>query len=148
MFVLITGGFDPLHSGHLNAFNKCADIGKLVVAPNSDAWLIRKKGAFLLPLEERVNLIQNLSCTYDTIQDWDDSDGSACDAIKMFHSRFAGGHNVLALANGGDRDPTNYNSAEFELCQSLGILTIFGVGGGKTASSSTFTQQFYANKKK
>ena len=148
MFVLITGGFDPLHSGHLNAFNKCAAIGKLIVAPNSDNWLIKKKGAFLLPLEERVNLIQNLVCTYDVIQDWDDSDGSACDAIKIFHSKYGSSTNVLAMANGGDRDPTNYNSAEFELCQSLGILTIFGAGGGKTASSSTFIQQFYANKNK
>ena len=60
MYVLITGGFDPIHSGHLNAFNKAARLGKLVVGLNSDSWLIRKKGAFLLPQSERRDVIQNL----------------------------------------------------------------------------------------
>ena len=79
--VLVTGGFDPLHSGHIELFKEAKQLGdKLVVGINSDAWLIDKKGQAFMPFEERNTIVSNLSMVDDTLS-WDDSDGSACGAI-------------------------------------------------------------------
>jgi D-beta-D-heptose 7-phosphate kinase/D-beta-D-heptose 1-phosphate adenosyltransferase len=142
MYVLITGGFDPIHSGHLNAIISAATIGKVVLGLNSDSWLVKKKGSFLLPYEERRIVASNLTCVHSVLSEWDDRDGSACNAIKDFHTRYKTKGVPLFFANGGDRIPEGANSKEFELCISLGIYTLFGVGGSKTASSSTFISNF------
>lgn len=142
MYVLITGGFDPIHSGHLNAFASAASLGNLVVGLNSDRWLINKKGAFLLPYREREVVVKNLRTVFDVLSPWDDTDGSACAAIQKFHNRYASEKVPLAFVNGGDRTPTGVNEQEFALCTSLGITSIFGMGGGKTASSSNFLADY------
>lgn len=144
MYLLITGGFDPVHSGHLRAFTYASRIGKLIVGLNSDEWLIRKKGAYLLPYAERVSVVRNLKTVHDTIDGWDDDDGSACAAIHTFYQKYRDRGEVLAFANGGDRTPAGVNLNEFELCSSLGIVSIFGVGGDKTASSSNFLGEYVA----
>lgn len=138
MYVLITGGFDPIHSGHLNAFNKAARLGKLVVGLNSDSWLIKKKGAFLLPQSERRNVVKHLNMVHHVLDDWNDDDGTACQAISRFKNEYWNRGEPLAFVNGGDRTPSGVNEQEFSLCTSLGIVSIFGVGGDKTASSSNF----------
>jgi cytidyltransferase-like protein len=142
MYVLITGGFDPIHSGHLNAISAAAAIGKVIIGLNSDEWLTRKKGSFLLPYAERRAVASNLSYIHSVLPDWDDSDGSACSAIKEFYNRYKVKAAPLFFANGGDRTPTEANSQEFDLCVSLGIFSIFGIGGAKTASSSTFIHNY------
>jgi cytidyltransferase-like protein len=142
MYVLITGGFDPTHSGHIAAFNKAASIGKLIVALNSDAWLTRKKGTFFLPYSERRTIIRSLSMVYHVLDQWNDDDGTACLAISKFHKEYGNRNEPLAFVNGGDRTPSGVSDAEFELCTSLGIVSIFGVGGGKTASSSAFLADY------
>ncbi|NBU52946.1 MAG: hypothetical protein EBS33_00990 [Alphaproteobacteria bacterium] len=59
--VLVTGGFDPLHAGHIDYFNQAQQLGdKLIVGVNSDAWLTRKKGKNFLPIVDRVRIIENL----------------------------------------------------------------------------------------
>ncbi len=138
MYLLITGGFDPIHSGHLAAFNKAASLGHLVVGLNSDMWLTRKKGTFLLPYSERRAITRSLSMVHSVLEPWNDDDGTACNAINKFHKEFGNRREPLAFVNGGDRIPSGASEAEFELCTSLGIFSIFGVGGGKTASSSNF----------
>lgn len=138
MYLLITGGFDPIHSGHLAAFNKAASLGSLVVGLNSDSWLTRKKGTFFLPYSERKAITRSLSMVNCVLDPWDDDDGTACDAIRKFHKEFGNRRDALAFVNGGDRTPSGASEAEYELCTSLGIFSIFGVGGGKTASSSNF----------
>lgn len=138
MYVLITGGFDPLHSGHLNAFNKAAKLGKLIVGLNSDSWLIKKKGAFLLPYAERCNMAVHLNMVYSVLPEWNDDDGTACQAISKFKDEYWNKSEPLAFINGGDRTPFGASEKEFSLCTRLGIVSIFGVGGGKTASSSNF----------
>ena len=66
--VLVTGGFDPLHSGHIDLFNEAKKLGdKLVVGVNSDEWLTRKKGRPFMPIEERHKNVQNLKMVDDTI---------------------------------------------------------------------------------
>lgn len=141
-YVLFTGGFDPIHSGHINVIKASAKLGKVIVAPNSDDWLRRKKGAAFQPLSERVQIIKNIIGVADVLSGWDDSDGTACGAIEQFHNEYSASTNSLLFANGGDRSPTNISSAEIELCESLGVMPIFCVGGSKTQSSSSFLQQW------
>ena len=86
--VLVTGGFDPIHSGHIEYFKEAKQLGDiLVVGVNSDAWLTRKKGAPFMPLLERTNIVRNLKMV-DFVIDFDDSDGSAKHAIQMVRQSY------------------------------------------------------------
>jgi D-beta-D-heptose 7-phosphate kinase/D-beta-D-heptose 1-phosphate adenosyltransferase len=147
-YILFTGGFDPIHSGHLAAMEQAAHIGTLVVAPNSDNWLTQKKGAPFQPLSERVAILKHCKHVSEVQTGWDDSDGTACGAIQQFYTskhlltNGVGGRGNLFFANGGDRTPTNVSQFEIDLCIELGILLLFNVGGKKTQSSSQFIQEW------
>ena len=79
--VLVTGGFDPLHSGHIKYFEAAKQLGdKLIVGLNSDDWLARKKGRPFMPLQERLTLVKALSVV-DEVLTWDDSDDTAFGGI-------------------------------------------------------------------
>ena len=81
--VLVTGGFDPLHSGHIEYFKSAKKLGdKLIVGINSDAWLMRKKGRYFMPISERVQIIENLKMI-DGVILFNDNDDSATEAIKI-----------------------------------------------------------------
>ena len=87
--VLVTGGFDPLHSGHISYFKEAKKLGdKLVVGLNSDKWLARKKGKPFMPIQERVEIVKNLQMVDDVLC-WDDDDDSAgavessCSAVTL-----------------------------------------------------------------
>lgn len=134
--VLVTGGFDPLHSGHIAYLKEAKKLGDcLVVGLNSDAWLSRKKGQPFMPWEERNAILKELKCV-DHVLDFDDSDGSAKAFINYMleHSR-----SDLIFANGGDR--TADNIPEMSI-QNPRLSFVFGVGGEKTASSSNFLQRW------
>ena len=80
--VLVTGGFDPLHSGHIEYFKAAKELGdRLIVGVNSDAWLERKKGRAFMPSYERVSIIENLKMV-DGVILFNDNDGTAIEAIK------------------------------------------------------------------
>ena len=80
---LVTGGFDPLHSGHIKYFKAAAKEGdKLYVGINSDDWLTNKKGKPFMPYEERKAVIQELKCV-EEVSEFDDDDGSSGDAIQV-----------------------------------------------------------------
>lgn len=136
MYVLVSGGFDPLHSGHIKMFKAAAEIGKLIVAVNSDKWLVRKKGTFLLPRVERSAVIQNLKMVDSVLSYWDDTDNSSVGALKQFYSRF--GMGTVFFANGGDVTEDRANKLEIDFCKQYGIHPLYNVGGGKEASSSNF----------
>ena len=79
--VLVTGGFDPLHSGHIAYFKEARKLGdKLIVGLNSDEWLTRKKGRPFMPFHERCNIIEELACV-DQVIGFNDEDDTACNAI-------------------------------------------------------------------
>lgn len=104
--VLVTGGFDPLHSGHIEYFKKARELGDhLVVGVNSDDWLTRKKGQPFMPFNERANIIKELSCV-DEVIGFSDDDGTACNAIMQILST-KGSSWKLIFANGGDRGDKN-----------------------------------------
>ena len=103
--VLVTGGFDPLHSGHIAYFNAAKELGdKLVIGINSDEWLTRKKGRFFMPFNERAEIIKQLSVVDDVIS-FDDADDTACGAI--YKTLATHGDIKIIFANGGDRTDAN-----------------------------------------
>jgi len=140
--VLVTGGFDTLHSGHIAYFNEARKLGDiLIVGVNSDAWLTRKKGAPFMPLLERTNIVRNLKMV-DFVIDFNDADGSARHAIQMVRQSYP--QDQIIFANGGDR--TNDNIPEMDVADSS-TKFVFGVGGfDKVNSSSWILQEWKAPK--
>jgi len=128
--IVVSGGFDPIHKGHVRMILDSAELGNVVVIANSDDWLERKKGYKFMSWEERAEIISAIRGVVDVVR-VDDSDNSVCEAIKRLHSE----GRCDTFANGGDR--TNVNTPEMQLCDELGIELIWGVGGGKIQSSST-----------
>jgi cytidyltransferase-like protein len=133
--VLVTGGFDPLHSGHIEYFNAAKELGdKLIVGINSDEWLARKKGQPFMPWQERAAIVANLR-VIDRVINFDDSDNSAKDAIRKARSIFPN-HEII-FANGGDR--TKDNIPEMDLLNEyLNLRFVFAVGGENKLNSSSW----------
>ena len=129
--IMVSGGFDPIHKGHIRMIREAAKKGEVLVIVNSDEWLMRKKGFVFMPFEERVEIIQSIKGVRDTsVIGIDDSDDTVCEALRRFRPHY--------FANGGDR--TNTNTPEMAVCEELGIEMLWEVGGGKVQSSSTLTK--------
>lgn len=128
--VLCTGGFDPIHSGHINYLNEARKLGDmLVVGVNSNAWLVRKKGKAFMSAEDRIAILQHLRMVNHCILFNDDND-TALEAIKNVQMLYP--NDQIIFANGGDR-----NSLETLPERSArNVEFVFGVGGDKTHSSS------------
>ena len=142
--VLITGGFDPLHSGHIAYIKAARELGdSLIVGVNSDEWLRRKKGQEFMPWEERATIIAALY-NVDRVINFDDSDNSAKDAIRKVRAIHP--HAQIIFANGGDR--TKENIPEMDLLEEMLHLDfVFAVGGeDKKNSSSWILQEWKAPK--
>ena len=120
--VLVTGGFDPLHSGHIEYFKAAKALGNiLAVGVNSDAWLERKKGRAFMPSTERINIIQNLKMVDHCIL-FNDNDDTAIEAIKNVKMMYP--NSQIVFANGGDR--TKDNIPEMIVKD---VEFAFGIGG-------------------
>jgi D-beta-D-heptose 7-phosphate kinase/D-beta-D-heptose 1-phosphate adenosyltransferase len=134
--VAVSGGFDPLHIGHVRMFEEAKKLGdKLVAILNNDNWLIKKKGYAFMPETERAELIKSLAVVDDvmlTFHDKDVSDRSVCAELRKLKPD--------VFANGGDR--TFDNIPEVPVCDEIGCKMIFGIGkGGKVQSSSWLTDK-------
>jgi len=132
--VLVTGGFDPLHSGHIAYFKEARRLGdKLIVGLNSDKWLTSKKGQPFLPFVERLEIVRNLKIVDSVIDvEFDDSDGSSRAAISAVREMYPSDN--IVFANGGDR--TMENIPEMDITDS-NVTFAFGVGGHKKKNSSS-----------
>ena len=131
--VLVTGGFDPIHSGHIAYFNAAKMLGdKLIVGLNSDSWLSRKKGQAFLPFDERKEIIQHLNMV-DSVIAFSDDDNTAIDAINIVKRMYP--TDTIIFANGGDRTAGNIPEIE-----ALGkeVEFRFGVGGTNKKNSSSW----------
>jgi cytidyltransferase-like protein len=138
--VLVTGGFDPLHSGHLEYFKAAKALGNiLVVGVNSDAWLERKKGRAFMPSTERIAIIQNLKVVDHCIL-FNDDDNTAIEAINNVKMLYP--NSQVIFANGGDRTAKNIPEMKVK-----DVEFIFGVGGqNKLNSSSWILEEWKAPK--
>tara|TARA_B100000287_G_scaffold428418_1_gene479796 strand:- start:944 stop:1387 length:444 start_codon:yes stop_codon:yes gene_type:complete len=135
--VLITGGFDPIHSGHLEYIRAAKDKGDvLVIGLQSDEWLKNKKGVYFLPFKERCKVLEAIRHV-DKVISFDDSDGTACRAIEKVKGMY-NGDNII-FANGGDRTPETAPPEESDI---QGVTYLWGVGGEKTNSSSVILKKY------
>jgi D-beta-D-heptose 7-phosphate kinase/D-beta-D-heptose 1-phosphate adenosyltransferase len=132
--VVTSGGFDPMHVGHLRCLLNSAEFArqvggntKLAVIVNSDGFLLRKKGYAFMPAAERMEIIAGVQGV-DYVVPWDDGGQTVTGALAILKP--------FAFTKGGDRDAAA-NVPEFDLCEKIGAQVIFGVGGGKIQSSST-----------
>jgi cytidyltransferase-like protein len=142
--VIVSGGFDPIHSGHIAYFKSAKDLGdKLIVALNSDAWLVNKKGKFFMPFLERKAIVENLACV-DLVVDFEDDElGSATNALIKVKEMYP--NDQLIFANGGDRNKENIPEMSVD-----NISFQFSVGGDDKKNSSSWilkNWQYYHEKR-
>lgn len=124
--ICLSGGFDPVHVGHLSMINDAAQYGKVILIANSDDWLTRKKGYVFMPFNERKEILLNFKNVYDVVA-VDDTDGTVCEALRRIRPDYFG--------NGGDRK--KYNTPEKDVCKELGIEMLWNIGGGDKMQSSS-----------
>ena len=123
--VAVSGGFDPIHVGHIRMIREAAEHGDVIVIANSDEWLLRKKGYVFMPWKERAEIIQSIKGVTAVFQADDDDDTVTESLLRLKPDIFA---------NGGDRK--QQNTPEMKVCDDIGIEMLWNVGGGKIQSSS------------
>jgi D-beta-D-heptose 7-phosphate kinase/D-beta-D-heptose 1-phosphate adenosyltransferase len=128
--VAASGGFDPLHVGHVEYLQMAKALGdKLVVIVNSDEFLVRKKGYAFMPLQERMQIVAALACV-DEVVACIDQDQSVCETLRKLRP--------TVFAKGGDRNSGNI--PEKAVCDELGIVITDGLGA-KIQSSSDLVKK-------
>ena len=124
--VMVSGGFDPVHIGHIRMIIEASKYGDVVVVANSDDWLFRKKGFVFMSFEQRAEILASIKGVVK-VTGVDDHDGTVCEAISREKPDY--------FANGGDRK--KHNTPEQALCRHLDIEMLWGVGGDDKANSSS-----------
>ena len=124
--IAVSGGFDPIHRGHVRMIKEAAQYGDVIVITNSDDWLFRKKGFVFMEFTQRVEILNAIKGVI-LVDSVDDSDGTVCEAIRRLEPTF--------FANGGDRGRNN--TPEQAVCEELGVELLWGIGGNQKLSSSS-----------
>ena len=137
--IILSGGFDPIHKGHVRMFKEASLNGMVVAGLNSDQWLIRKKGKFFMPFVERKEILESIRYI-DLVKSFDDSDDTACSLINKINNEYSENYNIF-FGNGGDRK--NQTTPEIKFCNDNNIDLIWGLGGGKIQSSSELLKNWY-----
>jgi cytidyltransferase-like protein len=123
--VAVSGGFDPLHKGHVALIQGAAEYGRVHVYLNTDEWLTRKKGYVFMSWQDRAAILMALKGV-ELVIPVIDKDDTVCETIRTFKPDI--------FCNGGDRLPDN--TPELVVCGDLGIQVKFNIGGEKIESSS------------
>ena len=135
--VMVSGGFDPVHVGHIRMIRAAAQHGNVIVIANSDNWLFRKKGFVFMEFAKRSEILNSIKGVI-IVDSVNDDDGTVCDAIRR--------HKPTYFANGGDRGKTN--TPEQSVCAELGVELLWGVGGDdKVDASSDLVNRFREHEK-
>ena len=128
--VVVSGGFDPIHSGHLAYFKEAKELGMyLIVGVNSDEWLMRKKGYVFMPIEEREEIVRSIKYV-NGVNRFNDDDDSAIDLLNKVKYWYPS--DEIIFANGGDRNESNCRELAVE-----GVEFVYGVGGKDKLNSSS-----------
>lgn len=131
---IVSGGFDPLHVGHLELFERAKSLADdLIVIVNTDEFLISKKGKPFMPLKERMIIVQALKPVKLTIKSID-KDQTVCDSVKFVNEMYKKKYDEIMFCNGGDRT-SGENTPEHKICEEIGVKTVYGLGE-KIQSSS------------
>ena len=140
---LVTGGFDPIHSGHISYFSRAKDFSDfLVVGINTEEWLTKKKGQYFQSWTERADIIRHLDMV-DAVISWDDSDGSAMGAIEKCLEI----SKKVIFCNGGDRAKGNTPEI-FGYGDNKRVIFKYGVGGNDKLNSSSWILHNYFNRQR
>ena len=131
--ILISGGFDPIHSGHIKLIQESSKHGNIIILLNSDSWLERKKGKPFLPFIERQIIMNALKNIFDVIS-FDDSDDTCIKGIQKVINKYK--NNKIIFANGGDRNKDT--TPEKIFCEKNDIPTLWGMGGDNKSNSSSW----------
>jgi len=136
---IVSGGFDPVHIGHIELFKKARrQIGSVFVILNSDRFLTNKKGKPFMPFEERKVILENLNCVDLVIRsiDTDDTVCKTLEELSNLRTKLPNGDfwEKLYFCNGGDRTDGS-NTPEHELCEKVGIESVYGLGSKMQSSS-------------
>ncbi len=143
-YYIISGGFDPLHEGHIALINEAVkNSDGVIILLNSDDWLTRKKGSPFMTFTTRQAVCQSLKGIIEVIA-FDDSDNSASDGIRLARTRYPDIR--LVFANGGDRHADNI--PETETCRRYNVELAFGIGGENKANSSSWILNRWEQKRK
>tara|TARA_R110000782_G_scaffold90326_1_gene173370 strand:- start:185 stop:646 length:462 start_codon:yes stop_codon:yes gene_type:complete len=127
-YVAVSGGFDPIHIGHVRMIQEAAKLGDgVIIIANSDEWLIRKKGYSFMAFKERQEILFSIKGVVDVFKAID-SDNTVCESLKLIKPHI--------FANGGDRKEGNV--PEYKVCDELGIEIRFGIGGYDKPQSSSW----------
>ena len=134
--VVVSGGFDPLHVGHVKMFQEAAKLAsKLIVIVNNDDFLMLKKGYVFMPIDERMEIIKNISVV-DKVVKAIDTDLTVCQTLNLLAKE----ENIIVFANGGDRQ-SKKDILESTVCKDNQIEMKFNIGGGKIQSSSSLVSK-------
>ena len=125
--IAVSGGFDPVHIGHIRMIQDASRYGDVLVIINSDDWLMRKKGYVFMPWKERAEIMGNIKGV-TIVTAVNDEDETVCEAIRR--------HKPDAFANGGDRKTEN--TPEMDVCEELGIQLMWAIGGSDKPQSSSW----------
>jgi|TARA_R100001480_G_scaffold18730_2_gene28215 D-beta-D-heptose 7-phosphate kinase/D-beta-D-heptose 1-phosphate adenosyltransferase len=124
--VMVSGGFDPVHAGHIRMILDAGKWGDVIVVANSDRWLFEKKGFNFMDFEQRAEILNAIKGVI-LVDSVDDTDGTVCEAIRR--------HKPTYFANGGDRGRDN--TPEQTVCEELGVEMLWSIGGDEKRDSSS-----------
>lgn len=124
--IMVSGGFDPVHAGHIRMIRAAAKYGDVIVVANSDRWLNNKKGFVFMNFEQRSEILNSIKGVV-LVSHVDDSDGTVCEAIRRLKPDY--------FANGGDRG--KHNTPEQNVCEELEIKMLWSIGGDEKVAASS-----------
>ena len=140
--VAVSGGFDPIHIGHVRMFESAKQLGdRLVVILNNDNWLVLKKGRAFMTERERKEVIESIRFVDEVIltkHTLGTTDISICNELRELKPHI--------FANGGDRKPSGDPVPEVAVCRELGIKMLYNVGRGGKVQSSSWLLKGYKDK--
>tara|TARA_R100000900_G_scaffold40317_1_gene33049 strand:+ start:1954 stop:2439 length:486 start_codon:yes stop_codon:yes gene_type:complete len=124
--IMVSGGFDPVHVGHIRMILEASQHGDVIIIANTDQWLHRKKGFVFMEWTRRAEILNAIKGVI-LVDSVDDRDGTVCEAIRRLKPTY--------FANGGDRGKSN--TPEQDVCEELGIELLWGIGGDYKADASS-----------
>ena len=124
--IMVSGGFDPVHAGHIRMIRAAAEYGDVIVIANSDSWLHEKKGFVFMDFNQRAEILNSIKGVI-LVDSVDDSDGTVCEAIIRLKPTF--------FANGCDRGKKN--TPEQDVCEEIGVELLWGIGGDEKVAASS-----------
>ncbi len=133
--IMVSGGFDPVHAGHIRMIRAAAKYGDVIVIANSDKWLHNKKGFVFMDFHQRSEILNAIKGVI-LVDSVDDSDGTVCEAIRRLRPTY--------FANGGDRG--KHNTPEQNVCDELGIEMLWSIGGDEKVAASSDLVKNVVNK--